>query len=92
MASLTIKNVPDQLLKWLREAAAEQRRSLNQQVILILELALAQAGDEAAERLQAEIKAQAAAWERLAGRWSDVDDHQVDSMYESRSTGRPVRL
>jgi len=92
MASLTIKNVPDQLLKRLREAAAEQRRSLNQQVIVLLELALAQAGDDASQRLQAEIDAQAKAWERLAGRWSDVDGHLVDNVYESRSTGRPVRL
>lgn len=92
MASLTIKNVPDQLLERLREAAAWQRRSLNQQVIVLLELALVQAGDDATQRLQAEIEAQAAAWERLAGRWNDVDDQLVDSVYESRSTGRPVRL
>lgn len=92
MASLTIKNVPDQLLKELRESAARQRRSLNQHVIVLLESVMTQAGDGATRRLQAEIEGQVAAWERLAGPWGDVDDQLVNSVYESRSAGRHVGL
>jgi plasmid stability protein len=40
MASITLKNVPDQLLNSLRERADRDRRSLNQQAILLLEQAL----------------------------------------------------
>ncbi len=40
MATLTLKQVPDELLDRLRKAAARQRRSLNQQTIYILEQAL----------------------------------------------------
>lgn len=92
MASLTIKNVPDHLLKRLRATAAEQRRSLNQQVIVLLESALTDTGDDARRRLEEHTKAQAAAWERLAGRWSDAEDDLAAHIYESRSGGRPVGL
>jgi antitoxin FitA len=37
MASLTIKGIPDDLLERLREVAAENRRSLNSEVIYRLE-------------------------------------------------------
>ncbi len=43
MASLTLKGIPDTLLEQLRRLAAKERRSLNQQAILILERALADA-------------------------------------------------
>lgn len=49
MATLTIKNVPDELYARLKRQAARHRRSLNSQVIVNLELALESGpGDEAA--------------------------------------------
>ena len=40
MASLTLKGIPSDLMQRLREIAERERRSLNQQAILILERAL----------------------------------------------------
>jgi len=40
MASIALKNVPDALLKALRLAAKTERRSLNQEVMQVLGLAL----------------------------------------------------
>ena len=40
MPSLTIKNVPDDLYKRLKESANEHRRSVNSEVIICLERAL----------------------------------------------------
>ena len=40
MASLTLKGIPSELMQRLREIAERERRSLNQQAILILERAL----------------------------------------------------
>ena len=40
MASLTIKGIPTDLMERLRELADRERRSLNQQAIVILEQAL----------------------------------------------------
>ena len=41
MATLTIKSVPDPLYRQLKERAAEHRRSLNSEVLVCLELAIA---------------------------------------------------
>lgn len=43
MASVTIKNIQDQLYEGLKEAAARNRRSLNAEVILRLERSLGSA-------------------------------------------------
>lgn len=40
LASLTIKNIPDQLLHRLREVAERERRSITQQVLCMLEQVL----------------------------------------------------
>ena len=37
MANLTIRDVSDDLHRWLREQAATHRRSLNKEVIVLLE-------------------------------------------------------
>ena len=42
MTSLTLKGLPDTLINRLRDRAKQERRSLNQQVIVLLEKALAE--------------------------------------------------
>jgi plasmid stability protein len=92
MASLTLKNLPDELLRALREAAERDRRSLTQQTIHLLELAV-RAGDEPAA-LRAGVDAQIAAWRKLAGQWeSDVDAAtETKRIVERRTKGRRVDL
>ncbi len=90
MASLTLKNVPESLLRALRRAADRERRSLNQQAILLLE---ASVGD-AARDPRTEARAQVAAWRRIAGHWqSDVDaETDLRRARAMRSAGREVDL
>lgn len=45
MASLTLKNIPDELLEKLRVLAERERRSITQQVLYMLEQAVALGGD-----------------------------------------------
>lgn len=40
MATVTIKNIPDELYERLKESAAQHRRSLNSEVIVCIEKAL----------------------------------------------------
>jgi len=42
MASITLKGIPDKLKKRLQKLADQERRSLNQQAILLLEWAVAE--------------------------------------------------
>lgn len=41
MPSLTLKNIPDELMDELREVAEQERRSITQQVLYMLEQAIA---------------------------------------------------
>lgn len=89
MPSITLKDVPDDLLARLRAAAARERRSLNQEAIVLIEGALA-ALDTAEERARRQV----AAWRALAGGWqSDASfEDEVASLSAARSAGRDVDL
>lgn len=93
MAALTLKNLPDDLLRELRAAAANDRRSLNQQVIHLLDMAL-RAAPRRAGATRAELDAQVAAWRRLAGRWQSDEDRATEAkgIAGRRSAGRKVAL
>jgi len=72
MATLTLKNVPEDLVRRLKTQAAQHRRSLNQEVITCLEQRVERADPE---RLLAEIDA---AREKLAARGVWVTPEEVD--------------
>ena len=86
MASLTLKNIPDDLLDRLRELASGRRRSLTQQALVLLERALA------ADEYEAEK--QVAAWRSLAGRWQSTETtaQEVAAVCDARTPGRDVEL
>jgi len=88
MSSLTLKNVPDELLVALRAAAHRDRRSLNQEIIHLLDLGLQGNERQAAGAAEAQV----AAWRELAGRWkSDVDPQtEAKRIVARRTKGRKV--
>jgi plasmid stability protein len=93
MASLTIKNIPDDLLGQLRQQATEERRSLNQQILRLLENALAAGRQDTVRQLRAEIEAQLKVWETLGDTWRTEDaEEEVAQIFAARSTGRKVDL
>jgi len=96
LSSLTLKNMPDDLLESLRQRAREQRRSLNSEAIILLEKALAaDALAPPASVVETERNAQLAAWEQLGGRWPDGDaalDSLILDIVEARTEGREVDL
>lgn len=79
MSSLTLKGIPDPVMQRLRDRARKERRSLNQQAILILERALT---DERPSFLEAH-----AAFVRKHGPLP-VNDETFESL-RSDDEGRP---
>ena len=69
MASISLKNLPDELLDRVRARAAADRRSMTQEIVYLLERALAAPDDTLETRQRQEAALQAEAWSRLAGRW-----------------------
>lgn len=92
MASLTLKNIPEPLLDRLRDRASSDRRSLNQEVLYLLEEALWRSSRDAS--VEEEIQAQVENWSSLAGRWkSDLPvDEEIAQILDSRTAGRRIDL
>jgi hypothetical protein len=93
MTAFTVKNLPPKLLRSLRAAAEHDRRSLNQEIIHLLELAL-QVREHHRARPPQDVEAQLAAWRELAGKWqSDLDPEvEADRIMSARTAGRKVEL
>ena len=95
MASFTLKNLPDDLMEALRDAAESDRRSLNQEIMHLLSHALrARSLPTADVKARRDVQAQLAAWRKLAGKWvSDVDRaSEAAQLRKRRSRGREVDL
>ena len=94
MASITIKNIPDRLLARLRERAATEQRSMNKEIIRLLDIGLSTERAYPMEYRRSLAETQAAAWSRLGGRWvADLPvDDEVAAIYSARSGGREIEL
>ncbi len=89
MPSITLKDVPEQLLVRLRTAAARTRRSLNQEALVLLDDGLT-----AIETAEARAERQVAAWRSLAGGWHAEAsfEEETAALYAARDAGRDVDL
>ena len=94
MASITIKNIPDRLLARLREQAAMEQRSMNKEIIRLLDIGASAERAHPIEHRRRRAVTQAAAWSRLSGRWvSDLPvEDEVAAIYSGRSGGREVEF
>ena len=93
MASLTLKNVPDELLRALRKAAKKDRRSLTQEILHLLEAAVRGRAGQSGPPPR-DVDARIAAWRKLAGKWqSELDPAtEAERLVKSRTPGREVDL
>jgi len=81
MATLTLKNVPDQLIDRLKREAKESRRSLNQEALARLEQSLAVRWPTAAEKVRQIRSAQK--------RFADLEPFDDRFLARAKSHGRP---
>lgn len=86
MASVTIENLPDDLLDELRAAAEHDRRSLDEQIIHLLETALR---GRAATASAPDVVAQVEAWRKLAGKWESDTDAATEAARIAAPRSRP---
>lgn len=92
MSSITLKNVPDDLISGLKARAVEAHRSLSGEILFRLRTSLEGDGSAESSGLRDEASLQADAWEKLAGAWvSELSvDEEIASLYSARSEGRDV--
>lgn len=92
MANLTLRNIPDEMLAKLRTLSEIERRSLNNEILVILEKGL-QAEESNLER-HISSNTQLSLLKDICGKWEDSRSTKkvIEDVYSSRSKGRKVNL
>lgn len=95
MISITLRNIPDEIAETVRLLAQTERRSLNQQFIVLLEQAVAALTMKSVSKTRPFPKeVQIEMWKQLSGKWKDSRSTTeiVKDIYLSRTKGRKVSL
>ena len=93
MANLTIRNIPEDLLKRLRKLAKTERRSLNSEILIVLEKSLKDYTIEKQDNIIS-VETQTEIWSKLAGEWDDPRPAEeiIADILSHRTPGRKVDL
>jgi len=93
--NITVRNIPDEVINKIRTLSQIERRSLNNEILIILEQGLNErlASPDNIKRYIAK-ELQAGIWRGLADKWEDARSTQeiIEDIYENRTIGRPVAL
>jgi plasmid stability protein len=95
MASITVRNIPDEVLKRLKALSSIDRRSLNNEILMILERGTFTEYEEKLKMQKAISKTtQIEIWKAVSGKW--VDDRSTEEIikdiYSHRTIGRDIKL
>jgi len=93
--NLTIRNIPEYVIEKLRTISKMQRRSLNNEILFVLERGME---EEINHNYHSEKKIsksiQTELWNKLSGMWQDsrTTDEIIDDIYKSRTLGREFKI
>ena len=95
MANITVRNIPDEILDKLRMLSILERRSLNSEILMVLEKGLAKESESVTFITGSLSKdTQIKLWQNLCGRWKDNRNTAdiISDIIQSRSKGRSINL
>ncbi len=95
MANLTVRNIPDELLNKIRLLSIIEKRSVNSEILMVLEKGLSKESDSVKYVLnQLSNDTQIKLWQNLCGRWKDSRSTAeiISDIIGSRSQGRRIDL
>ena len=96
MASLTLRDIPGEMLDKIRLLSERERRSLNKQFLVIVEDGLKSHTAALEHRRDSGPTAslQVSLWRDIAGKWQDerATDEIITDIRRHRTVGRDVRL
>ncbi len=95
MVNITVRNIPDELLNKIRILSIVEKRSLNSEILMVLEKGLSKESDSVnyiKDHLSKDT--QIKLWQNLCGRWKDSRSTAeiISDIIGSRSEGRSVDL
>ena len=96
MASVTVRDIPDDVLEKLRILSQTDRRSLNGEILMVLETGMQYYLERKGAALDTPLSkgAQLELWGNLEGKWEDERsmEEMVTDIYQARTEGRDVTL
>jgi plasmid stability protein len=95
MKSITVRNIPDKLIDRLRTLSVLEKRSLNNEILMVLEKGLAKESEYKTNfKNHLSMDTQIKIWQNLCGQWKDKrsTDEIIRNIIDSRSEGRSVDL
>jgi plasmid stability protein len=95
MANITVRNIPDDIFKKIKTMSTLEKRSLNNEILVILEKGISKVlEDFHLTNRKLSKKVQLRIWHTLTGRWKDnrSTDKIISDIYSKRSKGRKVAL
>jgi plasmid stability protein len=93
MINLTIRNIPDEVIKKIKALSLVERRSLNCEILVLLEKGLVHEYNTR-EKKPLGKEAQLKLWADLSGSWKDNRSTKkiINDIYSDRTFGRDVSL
>lgn len=93
--NITIRNIPDEVIERIRTLSQMEKRSLNNELLIVLERGIEQEAHHSFDvKKNISKEVQMKIWDKLAKAWEDDRSTQeiVDEIYEARTLGREVVL
>ena len=95
MSNITVRNIPEKIINRIKTLSTRERRSLNNQILIVLEAGLEKEFENASRsETNINMETQLSIWEKLCGQWDD--DRTAceinEDIIKHRSEGRSVRL
>jgi plasmid stability protein len=93
MTNITIRNIPDDIINKIKVLSETERRSLNSEILVILEKGLITENNQK-NNSNISKETQIKIWSQLSGKWKDDRSTKeiIDDIYQSRTEGREFIL
>lgn len=95
MASITIRNIPDSVLEKIRTLSTIEKRSINSELLLLIETGLNEETERKGNTNSILSKeSQLEIWNKIIGKWEDErsSDEIIEDIYKNRTSGRKIEL
>lgn len=95
MASITVRNIPDEVFERIKTLSMIERRSINNEILVILERGAFNEYEAKMEKHGHLSKStRIEIWKRLLGTWEDNRSTReiIEDIYSNRTVGRDVDL
>jgi len=96
MANITVRNIPENVFSQIKQLSTRERRSINNEILVVLESGLAYEANNIYKTNKETIpkELQLKIWNNLSGKW--IDDRTTEQIKENiintRTLGRDINL